>query len=130
MAKNTLNQPERQAIERFLASFVAAKKRVRAQKYLLGDSEQRVHAIQMLPDWLAPSVRTETIPANAAGQLAVRFGSVEGYLVEYSGVYRTLIDDAISVAKNGFGGLFVSDDNMVALLIPELGRPLLCLAHQ
>jgi hypothetical protein len=52
---------------------------------------------------------------------------LQGELVDEDDVSRVTIDQARAFSNGGFGAFFVSDNGEVALLIPEVGKPTLCI---
>jgi hypothetical protein len=126
VAKQQLPEQVTRTIDAFLDGFVVKTKRERARKLLLGTSEQRIAALQKLPEWLEPALQTELKGKSASPQqLEARFGKLEGHLIDHSGVCRVTIDEAQGVADGGFGALFISDNGKVGLQIPEVGAPTL-----
>lgn len=110
-------------LDDFVDAFVIERQRIRARKLLLGDSEQRIAAIQRLPEWLDPGV---CVTAVTSRDLKAKFSGLQGRLFDHARVSRVAIDDAETYAGGGFGAVFISDDNKVALLIPEVGESALC----
>lgn len=118
-----LTEDEIDAVDKFVHRFVVENKRARARKFLLGNSEQRIEAIQRLADWLDTAV---VIAAPRARELKAKFGPLSGRLFDHASVSRITMDDAQAFANGGFGAVFISDDGTTALLIPEVGEAVLC----
>lgn len=125
MAKKKLTDRQIGTIDNFINGFVAEEKRARARKLLLGGYEQRIAALQKLPEWLVEGVRVEDNAATLS-ELIVRFGKLQGSLVDEIEITEITIDSVCALAMGGFGALFISDNGAVAVLFPEIGRPTLC----
>jgi hypothetical protein len=76
-----LTEKQTNIIQRFIDCFIVETKRGRAKKLLLGTYEQRIEAIQKLPDWLDRAVQVEA-DATTPKALAARFGQLQGELVD------------------------------------------------
>jgi hypothetical protein len=122
-----LTDEEVGAIDAFINGFVVPTKRIRARRLLLGNSEQRIEAIQRLRDWLDPAV---SVAVFRGLDLGVKFEGLQGRLLDHASLTRMPIDDAEAHANGGFGALFISDNRRVVLLIPEVGQSELCVTSR
>jgi len=110
-------------IERFVETFVLPSKRQRSKKLLLGNSEQRIEALQRLPDWIDPILVLEI--TDGRSEIPVGLGSLAGYLIDHTGATRVTLAEAEEVAQGGFGALFIADSGNIGLVVPEVGPPIL-----
>lgn len=121
------NQPhievDPRAIERFVDAFITAQRRERARKLLLGKYEQRIQALQALPEWMNATVNTQELRGAAPAELA-KHADVHGWFLDDKSFERAQLRDV--PISGGFGALFVSEDGQFALIVPEVGNVLLC----
>ena len=116
------------AVKRFVATFVLKSKRERAQRFLLGHPERRIETLEQLPDWVEPSSRSD-LDGNAGfpQHVQTRFGDLRGVLVNDHDACSVTIAGAVSLSTGKLGALFVADNADIALLVPEIGPPTLCM---
>lgn len=125
MKKLRVTEGDASAIGSFVNSYVSAQRRERARKLLLGTSEQRIECLQALPTWLDARIKTHELRGARPKELA-SYANREGWLLDEKSFERIAVRDV--PLSGGFGGLFVSNDAQFALLIPEVGDVVLCIA--
>jgi hypothetical protein len=113
----------RAAVVGFVDALVRPNMRPRASLLLLTRPRQRIATLQAIPGWLIDGVANEV--SHDLDALAQRLGDLPGLLFDHDGERRTTL--ARSADSNQWGALFLSSDGRVALLLAELGPPLLCM---
>ena len=91
------------------------------------DQNRRVDALQNVYKWIDPTLQTELEGHTGFPQhLVERFGDLRGILVDATAARHVTIAGAAVLASGGFGGIFIADEQPIALLFGEVGHPILC----